>query len=103
MYFLKAYRVESRNGINSEEHFRRWALIFKSMLHYGADITDNFGEVDPPDIPPWEFETPQEHCVSRIQASSLEILMNEVVAKAPPDVSVPLRRVYQWREQRETT
>jgi hypothetical protein len=103
MYFLKAYRVESTNGINNEEHFRRWALIFKSMLQYGAEITDRVLEVDPPGIPPWEFETPQEHCASRAQTPSLEALIDELVAKAPPDVSVQLRWEYQRRKPRETT
>ena len=54
------------------------------MLYYGAEITDKVVEVDPLDIPPWEFETPQDHSYWRAQAPSLEALINELVAKAPP-------------------
>jgi hypothetical protein len=97
-YYLKAYRTESANVVNSDKHYERWALIIKSMLEHDADITDTVMEVDPPDLPPWIFETIQDSDNPATKRHSLEALINDLAAKTPPDTAALLRDAYQRRK-----
>jgi hypothetical protein len=97
-YYLKAYRTESANVVNSDKHCERWALIIKSMLEHDADITDTVMEVDPPDLTPWIFETIQDSDNPATKRHSLEALINDLAAKTPPDTAALLRDAYQRRK-----
>jgi hypothetical protein len=97
-YLLKAYRTESANMLNSDEHYERWALIFKSMLEHDADINDTIVEVELPDLPPWQFESIEESNDPATKPHSLEVLIMDLAAKAPPKVGRSLRAAYQKRK-----
>lgn len=103
-YSLKAYRTENARIANNVGRYQRWALILRSMLEYGAHITDTVAKVDPPDLAHWKFkanETTQEFNTQGYERNfdSLEVLINNLVAKAPPDAGALLRHTYLQRKQ----
>jgi hypothetical protein len=89
-YCLKAYWTESDHTLNDVEHYQRWASIITSMLQHGAKIPRG----DPAEIRnvyPWKFKENQ-----KIQKNmhSLDILIQDLAAKAPPKAAALLRQAH---------
>jgi hypothetical protein len=89
-YCLKAYWTETDRALNDVEHYRRWASIITSMLQHGAKIPQR----DPAKIPnlsPWEFKE-----IQKVQKNmhSLDILIQDLAAKAPPKAAALLRQAH---------
>jgi hypothetical protein len=68
------------------------------MLQYGADITDNIGDVSLPDLHFSEFQEVIKRQDYTLRTPSLKTLVDQLVAAAPADVGTPLRQIFNQRK-----